>query len=324
MWVRLLHRAVSVYAIYTRLCGNSFSQRTPWGGGRGWKTSRMTPLPKRGFWTRRTVRFPPPSGVTPLFFLYKNPWQSRPEALLEGSKNFRESAFSGTFSSPHTFCSPPYHGPIFNCTHICYTKDLFPNYLCTIGPNIFAAQKKHLWGRYSFRKGITKIALKNPWYVRFPWKDLQKWHLKLWNSRKNNKIDNYKIISGDELPCPSFPCLFWFQQENHHFYQGLSSLSSALKPWKNKRGSHFGPHSKLGALLHALVLCNWGCLLCCDPEQGSAESRWSVIRWRSLARVSRWSSSKLRCLRPALPPTEPQITLTLQPLLFLEVKELGP
>ena len=62
----------------------------------------MTPLPKR---------FPPPSGVRALFFLYKNPRQSRPEALLEGSKNFRESAFSGTFSSPHTFCTPPYHGP---------------------------------------------------------------------------------------------------------------------------------------------------------------------------------------------------------------------
>ena len=78
----------------------------------GWKTSRMTPLPKRGFGPPRTVRFPPPSGVSALFFLYKNPRQSRPEALLEGSKNFRESAFSGTFSSPHTFCTPPYHRPI--------------------------------------------------------------------------------------------------------------------------------------------------------------------------------------------------------------------
>ena len=48
----------------------------------------------------RMARFPPPSGVSALFFLYKNPRQSRPEALLEGSKTFRESAFSGTFSSP--------------------------------------------------------------------------------------------------------------------------------------------------------------------------------------------------------------------------------
>ena len=62
-----------------------------------------------------------PSGVSALFFLYKNPRQSRPKAFLEGSKNFRESAFSGTFSSPHTFCTPPYHGPIscFGNTPIC-------------------------------------------------------------------------------------------------------------------------------------------------------------------------------------------------------------
>ena len=90
-------------------------QRTPWGGGkrRGVENLMNDTPPKKGFWTPpRTVRFPPPSGVSALFLLYKNPRQSRPEALLEGSKNFRESAFSGTFSSPHTFCTPPYHGPI--------------------------------------------------------------------------------------------------------------------------------------------------------------------------------------------------------------------
>ena len=91
------------------------TQRTPWGGGkkRGVENLTNDTPPKKGFWTPpRTVRFPPPSGVSALFFLYKNPRQSRPEALLEGSKNFWESAFSGTFSSPHTFCTPPYHGPI--------------------------------------------------------------------------------------------------------------------------------------------------------------------------------------------------------------------
>ena len=138
----------------------------------GWKTSRMTPLPKRGldrfpqsflflvffleflvflpceaflvflsvvpFFSRDfrgsigiknpcffggfslpfpkkqgkegqgpcTVCFPFLSGVSALFFLYENPQQSRPEALLEGSKHFRESAFSGTFSSPHSFAPP--------------------------------------------------------------------------------------------------------------------------------------------------------------------------------------------------------------------------
>ena len=83
----------------------------------GWKKrgeenlTNDTP-PKKGFWTPpRTVRFPPPSGVSALFFLYKNPRQRRPEALLEGSKNFRESAFSGTFSSPHTVLHPPISRP---------------------------------------------------------------------------------------------------------------------------------------------------------------------------------------------------------------------
>ena len=91
------------------------SQRTPWGVGkkRGEENLTNDTPPKKGFWTpRRTVRFPAASGVSALFFLYKNPRQSRPEALLEGSKNFRERAFSGTFSSLHTFCTAPYHSPI--------------------------------------------------------------------------------------------------------------------------------------------------------------------------------------------------------------------
>ena len=64
--------------------------------------------PKKGFWTPPLLRyvFHPPQVSVLCLFLYKNPRQSRPEALLEGSKNFRESAFSGTFSPPHTFCTP--------------------------------------------------------------------------------------------------------------------------------------------------------------------------------------------------------------------------
>ena len=93
------------------LCNTPFSYTR--GKKRGVENLTNDTPPKKGFWTPpRTVRFPPPSGVGALFFLYKIPRQSRPEALLEGSKNFRESAFSGTFSSPHTFCTPPYHGPI--------------------------------------------------------------------------------------------------------------------------------------------------------------------------------------------------------------------
>ena len=72
------------------------------------------------FFSQQKGLDPPSYGAfsTPLrcqcsdFPVSQNPRQSRPEALLEGSKNFRESAFSGTFSSPHTFCTPPpYHGP---------------------------------------------------------------------------------------------------------------------------------------------------------------------------------------------------------------------
>ena len=63
-------------------------------------------LPKRGLDPPRTVRFPPRSGVSALFFLYKNPRQSRPEALLEESKNFRESALFGTFPPPIRFAPP--------------------------------------------------------------------------------------------------------------------------------------------------------------------------------------------------------------------------
>ena len=83
------------------------------GGGR--KTSRMTPLPKRGFWTPPPVRyvFHPPRVSLLCFSGRKNPRLSRPEVLLEGSRIFREGAFTGTFSSPHTFCTPPYQGPSF-------------------------------------------------------------------------------------------------------------------------------------------------------------------------------------------------------------------
>ena len=43
----------------------------------------MTPFPKRVLDPPHKVRVPPPSGVVALFFLYKNPRLSRPEALLE-------------------------------------------------------------------------------------------------------------------------------------------------------------------------------------------------------------------------------------------------
>ena len=76
------------------------------------KGEERTPLPKRGFGRPLClVRFPPPSGVIALFFLHKKSTidQTRSSFLFwMGSRNFREGAFSGTFSSPRTFCTPPY------------------------------------------------------------------------------------------------------------------------------------------------------------------------------------------------------------------------
>ena len=94
-----------------------FPRRTPWRGGkkRGVENLTNAAPPKTGFWTPLLRYVFHPSQVSVLCFscTKKNPRQSRPEALLEGSKNFRESAFSGTFSSPHTFCNPPISRPNF-------------------------------------------------------------------------------------------------------------------------------------------------------------------------------------------------------------------
>ena len=58
----------------------------------GWNTSRMTPLPKRGFG--------PPSYGT-----FSTPLRCQC-SVFPVQKSTTESAFSGTFSSPHTFCTP--------------------------------------------------------------------------------------------------------------------------------------------------------------------------------------------------------------------------
>ena len=83
--------------------------------------TKDTPL-KTGFWTPlRLVRFPSRSGVIALFFLYKTRQLSRPEAHLERSRNFREGAFSGTFSSPHAL-PPPHHPHLQVLQRPCHTK----------------------------------------------------------------------------------------------------------------------------------------------------------------------------------------------------------
>ena len=86
------------------------------GGG---KPHEGHPSPRRGFgppfvWSI----FHPPQLPLPCVFLVKNPRESRPEALWEGSRNFRAGAFSGTFSSPHTFCHPPISWPNQNISRL--------------------------------------------------------------------------------------------------------------------------------------------------------------------------------------------------------------
>ena len=97
----------------------------------GWKTSRMTPLPKR-------VLDPPPpppsygtfstpSGVSALFFFFpvqKSTRQSKPEALLEGSKkSFGRARSLVRFPPPPYVLHPPiYHGPI-NIRKVTSTPD---------------------------------------------------------------------------------------------------------------------------------------------------------------------------------------------------------
>ena len=74
------------------------------GWNKNWGEENLTndtPL-KKGVWTPpRTVRFPTPSGFIALFSLFKNPRQSRTEALLEGPE------FSGGRVLWYVFL-PPY------------------------------------------------------------------------------------------------------------------------------------------------------------------------------------------------------------------------
>ena len=76
--------------------------------------------PKKVFWTPPLIRhiFHPPQVSVLCFSCTKNPQQSRPEALLAGSKNFGRVHSLVRFLSPIRFAPPPYHGP----TDICVAK----------------------------------------------------------------------------------------------------------------------------------------------------------------------------------------------------------
>ena len=86
------------------------SQRTPWGGGtkRGVENLMNDTPPKRGFGPPpRTVRFPPPLRCQCSVVPVQKSTTEQTRSSFGAAQKFRESApFSGTFSSPHTFCTP--------------------------------------------------------------------------------------------------------------------------------------------------------------------------------------------------------------------------
>ena len=69
-------RDISTFFAQKRFSGPSWGSEDVMGGWKkegGGNLTNDTP-PKKGFWTPpRTIRFPPPSGVSALFFLYNNP-----------------------------------------------------------------------------------------------------------------------------------------------------------------------------------------------------------------------------------------------------------
>ena len=88
------------------------SQRTPWGGGkkRGWKNLTNDTPPKKGFWTPPSYGtfFHPPHVSSALFFLYKNPRQSRSKSSFGGVQNiFGRARFSGYVFLPPYVLHPP-------------------------------------------------------------------------------------------------------------------------------------------------------------------------------------------------------------------------
>ena len=86
------------------------NQRTPWGGGKGRGVENLTndTPPKKGFWTPPpTVRFPPPSGVSALFFLYKKSTTEQTRGSFGGVRKFSgERVLWYVFPPPYVLHPP--------------------------------------------------------------------------------------------------------------------------------------------------------------------------------------------------------------------------
>ena len=88
-----------------------------WKKGGGWKTSRTTPLPKRGFGPPPLVRYvfhPPQVSV---LFVSCTKIQDRAEQKLfwRGPTIFGRARSLVRFPPPIRSAPPPYHGPIRDC-----------------------------------------------------------------------------------------------------------------------------------------------------------------------------------------------------------------
>ena len=84
---------------------------SPFRGKGGGKNSRRTPLPKTDFGHPSSGTFSIPLRCRWSGFLYRTQDSAHQKPCWRGPQIFLGGALSGTFSSPHTVCTPPYHGP---------------------------------------------------------------------------------------------------------------------------------------------------------------------------------------------------------------------
>ena len=76
---------------------------------RGGVENLTNDAPKKGFWTPPLVWYVfHPAQVSVLCFPVQDFTTEQTRSSFGGVQNFRESAFSGRFSSPHTVCTPPH------------------------------------------------------------------------------------------------------------------------------------------------------------------------------------------------------------------------
>ena len=166
----------------------TFAQRTPWGGGKKRGVENLTNVtpPKRGFWTPpRTVRSPPPSGVSALFSCTKHPRENRREAFLEGSKIFGRARSLVCFPPPIRFAPPHITAQFAVSDSSCHLRSLVGvgNHLRRGGVNgtfpewVSSHERDGLFwvsdGRFLAIVGRTRRSLPwacgQPFFFRFSW-----------------------------------------------------------------------------------------------------------------------------------------------------------